>query len=93
MKHDTWTADQNEVLKKEHGISFEDVVFHIGAGDAAAISEHPNQRRYPGQRMLVVMAEDYARLVAFVESVEEIFLNTIIPGRKATKQYMGDSDG
>ena len=46
-----------------------------------------------GQRILVVVVEDYACLVAFVESDEEKFLNTIITGRKATKQYMGDSDG
>ena len=31
-------------------------------------------------------------LVPFVESEEEIFLKTIIPSRKATKQYIGESD-
>ncbi len=57
------------------------------------IFEHPNQDRYPGQRILVVVVEDYAYLVPFVESEEEIFLKTIIPSRKTTKQYVGDSDG
>jgi len=81
------------MLKKERGISFEDVVFHIGAGDVVDIFEHPNQERYSGQRILIVVVEDYAYLVPFVESEEEIFLKTIIPSRKATKQYVGDSDG
>jgi hypothetical protein len=31
-------------------------------------------------------------MVPFVESDEEIFLKTIIPSRKATKQYLGDKD-
>jgi putative transposon-encoded protein len=93
MKHYAWNADKNELLKRERGISFEEVVFHIGAGDVADIFEHPDQRRYPGQSVLVVVVEDYAYLVPFVESEEEIFLKTIIPSRKATKQYVGDSDG
>ncbi len=81
------------MLKKERGISFEDVVFHIGAGDVMDIFEHPNQGRYSGQRILVVVVEGYAYLVPFAESEEEIFLKTIIPSRKATKQYVGESDG
>ena len=93
MKHYAWNAEKNEMLKKERGISFEDVVFHIGAGDVVDIFEHPKQERYSGQRILVVVVEDYAYLVPFVDSEEEIFLKTIIPSRKATKQYVGDSDG
>lgn len=39
-----------------------------------------------------VLIEGYAYLVPFVESEAEIFLKTIIPSRKATKQYIGESD-
>jgi putative transposon-encoded protein len=85
MKHYAWNAEKNEMLKKERGISFEDIVFHIGAGDVVDIFEHPNQEHYSGQRILVVVVEEYAYLVPFVESEEEIFLKTIIPSRKATK--------
>ena len=93
MKHYAWNAEKNEKLKQKRGISFEDVVFHIRAGDVADIFEHPNQARYPGQKILVVIVEAYAYLVPFVESDKEIFLKTIIPSRKATKQYAGESDG
>jgi len=30
--------------------------------------------------------------VPFVENESELFLKTIIPSRKATKQYVGDSN-
>lgn len=67
-------------------------MFHIEAGDEVDIFDHPNQRRYPGQKISVVLIEGYAYFVPFVESEEEIFLKTIIPSRKATKQYIGESD-
>jgi hypothetical protein len=54
--------------------------------------EHPNQETYPGQKISVVVIEGYAYLVPFVESENEIFLKTIIPSRKASKQYVGESD-
>jgi len=31
-------------------------------------------------------------VVPFVESEEEIFLKTVIPSRKATKEYVDESD-
>jgi hypothetical protein len=62
------------------------------AGDIVDIFDHPNQTKYPGQRVLVVCVEDYVYLVPFVESDEEIFLKTIIPSSKATKRYLGDEN-
>ena len=92
MKHYAWDPEKNEWLKRERGISFEDVVFHIEAGDEVDIFEHPNQQRYPGQRVSVVLIEGYAYLVPFVESASSIFLKSIIPSRKASKQYIGEAD-
>ena len=81
MKTFAWNSEKNELLKAERGISFEDDIF-----------EHPSQERYPGQQISVVVIEGYAYLVPFIENEEEIFLKTIIPRRKATKQYLGGSD-
>jgi len=92
VKHYAWDPAKNDTLKRERGVSFEDVVFHIEAGDEVDLLEHPNQQRYPGQRISVVLIEGYAYLVPFVESETEIFLKTIIPSRKATRQYLGESD-
>ncbi|NOT48542.1 MAG: BrnT family toxin [Acidobacteria bacterium] len=92
MKTYAWNPDKNELLRKERGISFEDVVFHIEAGDALDIFAHPNQSKYPRQQIIVVCVEDYVYLVPFVENDFEIFLKTIIPSNKATKQYLGDEN-
>ena len=92
MPHYAWNPEKNEWLKRERGISFEDVVFNIEAGDEIDVFEHPNQDRYPGQKISVVLIEGYAYLVPFVESEREIFLKSIIPSRKASKQYAGEPD-
>ena len=90
MKYYNWDPDKNEKLKAERNISFEEIVFHIEHGDEVDVFEHPNQARYPGQRISVVLIGGYAYLVPYVESETEIFLKTIIPSRKATKKYVGD---
>jgi len=84
-----WNEDKNRKLKEERGICFEDVVFKIEMGDVLDLLEHPNQGRYPGQRIFVVEINGYAYLVPFVETEDEIFLKTVIPSRKATKKYLG----
>ena len=38
----------------------------------------------------MVVIDDYAYLVPFVESGAEVFLKTIIPSRAATRRYLGD---
>jgi hypothetical protein len=52
------------------------------------ILEHPNQQQYGGQRIFVVQRDEYVYLVPFVEDDKLIALKTIIPSRKATKQYL-----
>lgn len=90
MKEIVWNPEKNALLKAERGISFEDVVFHIMAGDILDTLDHPNQQRYPGQQIHVIAIEEYVYLVPFIESKEEVFLKTIIPSRKATKTYIGE---
>jgi uncharacterized DUF497 family protein len=91
MKTYAWNSDKNELLKNERGISFEEIVLNIQLGNEVDLFEHPNQERYPGQKILVVLVEGYAYLVPFVENGEELFLKTIIPNRKATKRYRGNN--
>lgn len=93
MKFYDWDPAKNEKLKKERDISFEDIIFHILNGNEVDLFEHPNQEKYPGQMVSVVLVDGYAYLVPFVESETTIFLKTIIPSRKATKQYVGDENG
>jgi hypothetical protein len=46
--------------------------------------------RYAAQSIFVVRREDYVYLVPIVEDEHTVFLKTIIPSRKATKQYLGE---
>ena len=82
-----WNADKNQMLIKERDISFERIVFEISMGNEVATVMHPNQDKYPGQMISVVEVDDYVYLVPFVETESEIFLKTIIPSRKATRQF------
>ena len=82
-----WDPDKNEKLKRERGISFEEVLYHIEQGHLIDIVEHPNQEKHPGQRIYVIQMRDYVYLVPFVETADELFLKTIIPSRKAAKGY------
>ena len=81
--------EKNEKLKAELGFGFEQVFIHIERGDLIDVVMHPNQSKYPNQQMLIVKIREYAYLVPFVEDEEGKFLKTIIPSRKATRDYLG----
>jgi hypothetical protein len=81
MQAYNWSREKNDILKIERGISFEEVIFHIGNGDELDVYPHPNDLRYPNQMISVVKINDYVYLVPYVESENEIFLKTIIPRR------------
>ena len=89
MKIDAWSDEKHAWLRRERGITFEDIVFHVAHGGLLDTIEHPNQRRYAGQRIFIVKVEEYVRLVPFVEDDEVIVLKTIVPSRKTTKQHLG----
>ena len=89
MKSINWSADKNQQLIKERGVSFEDVVFYLSQGEVLDDLKHPNSDKYPDQRVFVLNIDGYIYLVPYVENRSEIFLKTIIPSRKATMQYLG----
>ena len=76
----------------ERGISFESIVVSIETGGLLDILTHPNQAKYPGQRVLVVACDSYAYLVPFVEEKDYFFLKTAIPSRKATRDYLNQGE-
>ena len=90
VKYFDWDDAKNAKLRAERRIGFEDVVFHIERGDLLDILEHKNPSRHAGQRIFVVLREDYVYLVPFVEDEQTVFLKTIIPSRKATREYLGE---
>lgn len=75
-------------MKRERGISFERVLFHIERGDLLDVLEHPNPEKYSDQRIFVVQIEEYAYVVPFTEDENRISLKTIFPSRKLTRRYL-----
>ena len=88
MKPFRWNHEKNKSLKIERSISFEEIVLAIEADGLLDELRHPNSDIYPNQFVFVVVLDDYAYLVPYVEEVDYYFLKTIIPSRKATRDYL-----
>ncbi|MBE3118265.1 MAG: BrnT family toxin [Candidatus Atribacteria bacterium] len=88
MKQILWDSDKNALLFKDRGVCFEDILSAMEQGAVLDIIDHPNQTKYPGQRMMIVQLGRYAYLVPYIETEEYLFLKTIIPSRKATKTFL-----
>ncbi len=82
-----WNPEKNRTLKAVRGVGFEQVVGAIKSKRILFDGPHPNQTKYPNQQMMIVSIRNYAYLVPYVEDKEKRFLKTIIPSRKANKEY------
>jgi uncharacterized DUF497 family protein len=91
MKSFIWDKDKNDWLKRHRGVCFEQIVVLFEHPDLLDVIENPNHDKYPGQKIAVVRINDYVYLVPYEQKGEEIELKTIIPTRKATRKYLGDS--
>jgi hypothetical protein len=75
-------------LKVERGISFEVITLAIEADGLLDELRYPNTEKYPNQSVLVVAFDNYVYLVPYVEKPDHFFLKTVIPSRKATRDYL-----
>ena len=83
-----WNLEKDRQLAKQRGISFERVLSAIERGSLVDVLDHPDPERYPRQGIYVVDIEWYLYLVPFVTTADGTrFLKTIIPSRKATRDY------
>ena len=92
MKPFRWSPEKNQALREARGVSFESIVIAVESGGLLDILAHPNQAKYPGQRVPVVACDSYVYLVPFVEEADYFFLKTVIPSRKATRDYLNQGD-
>ena len=76
MKQILWDTDKNSTLHRERGVCFEDVLLALERGALLDRLEHPNQGKYPGQKIMVVEIEQYAYLVPYIETEAYLFLKT-----------------
>ena len=88
IKSFRWNHDKNEALKIERNISFEIITLAIESDGLLDVLRHPNTKKYPNQSVLVVTFDGYVYLVPFIEELDYFFLKTVIPSRKATRDYL-----
>jgi hypothetical protein len=83
-----WSDEKNEFLEHTRGISFDEVLVLIQNGGVLDIIRHPNRSRYPDQNLIVLNVDGYVWLIPYVKQRGVRFLKTIIPSRKATREYL-----
>jgi uncharacterized DUF497 family protein len=88
MKPFRWNPEKNELLKADRGLSFERIVVAVEADGLLDIVDHPNKGKYPRQKVLIVSIDSYVHLVPFVVEGDDFVLKTIVPSRKATRDYL-----
>jgi uncharacterized DUF497 family protein len=82
MKYLNWNLEKNEILKRERGISFEEIAYLIESDQVIGIEENPG---HSNQKMYILEIDNYAIAVPYVENNDDIFLKTAFPSRKYTK--------
>lgn len=83
-----WNEEKNEFLKKTRKISFEMAKKAIAKGDLAEIVDHPNQKKYPGQRVFLIEIDGYMHCVPFIKTQDgRCFLKTMFRSRKINKYF------
>jgi hypothetical protein len=82
-----WSAAKDALLRDLRGIGFADVVAAIASGGLVEVRRHPNQTRYAIQRLFLVELRGYVYVVPAVPEPGGYFLKTIIPSRKATREW------
>ncbi|MCK5673064.1 MAG: BrnT family toxin [Spirochaetales bacterium] len=85
----TWNEEKNQILKMQRGVSFEQILEKVESGEIVGRKVHPDKDKYPNQQIFIIKIDDYIYYVPFIENSDELFLKTIIPSRKLTKQYRG----
>ena len=88
MKSFRWSVEKNDLLKRSRGVCLESIVVAVESDGLLGIVEHPYVTKYPNQRVLVVSFDGYVHLVPCVEVADYFLLKTVIPSRKATRNYL-----
>lgn len=80
-----WNVLKSERLKRERGVSFEEII----RGKLIAVKKHPKKEH---QDIMLVEYKSYIWIVPFIKTDGEIFLKTLYPSRKYTKNYRKEKD-
>ena len=83
---------KNDILRKTRGVTFPMVIEAIAENGVLLNFDHPNQTRYPKQKVLVVELGGYAYCVPYVIEGDTWFLKTIYPSRRFKYLVEGEDD-
>jgi hypothetical protein len=81
MRTFKWNKEKDDKLKKERGVSFEDII------NARFITAEVHKKR-SNQLILIFEYDNYIWAVPCVEENGRLFLKTAYPSRKHTKEHL-----
>jgi uncharacterized DUF497 family protein len=80
-----WDETKDAKLRKERGVSFEDVVERIVSSEVLDVLEHHTRRN---QKIFVIALKGRIHAVPFLSDADgNIVLKTIYPSRKLERRY------
>jgi len=82
----SWSAEKNEILKRERGLDFEALAEAIRSGDVLEVARNPN---HPGQVIFMILVDEYVCAVPAVPTDEGYFLKTAYKSRKLNTRFNG----
>jgi hypothetical protein len=85
--------EKNELLQRRRGVTFPMVIEAISTKGVLLDFDHPYQKKYPQQRILVVDLDGYAYCVPYIREGNTWFLKTIYPSRQFKYLLEGEHDG
>ena len=84
-----YNYEKNSQLLETREIGFEEIIQAISEGNILDIRKHPNELKYPDQKILYVRILEEVYAVPFMEEKDCFFLKTLFPTRKARKEFLG----
>jgi len=82
-----WHNEKSERIKRERGLSFDEIVEKIRQGAVLDILD--NREEFEGQKLLILNIDNYVWVVPIEFRGNKIRLITAFRSRKFTKMYLG----
>ncbi len=88
-----WDRKKSNRVKQKHGKSLEEILEYIAAGKVVAFMKHYNQKRYPGQMVIVLNVDGYPWVVPCEIRGNKLRLITAFPNREFKNLIKGEKNG
>ena len=85
-----YDEEKNKILFQQRGITFEQAIEIIANEGILLDFKHPQIKKYPNQRIMVIAIDDYPYCIPYIMSDKEIVLKTIYPDRRLNPNFALD---